>query len=143
AGLTLNEIDQVIFHDKPSVKLERLLQKHIPSTRAALRSQIISVPRWIKRNVHRPYHIWRAFGPQFTRSLTFAEHDQAQAACAFFPSPFEEAAILVMDNAGGRGAAKIGLGRANKIELLDSIECPPSLPLLSKAFASFCGFEGN
>lgn len=143
AGITIAEIDHIIFHDKGLTSFDRLLQKYVPSMPDGLRAQLIAVPRWIKKKLHRPYHIYRAFGAKCWRPLSFADHYEAQAACAFFPSPFEEAAVLVMDDAGGRGTATIGVGRGNKIELLDSLEFPHSLSLLSKAFASFCGFEGN
>ena len=143
AGLTAAQLDSVVFYDKPLLKFDRLLETYLAYAPAGLRSFMMALPLWLKTKLHLPREIRAALGGAYRRRIAFTGHHEAHAASAFYPSPFEEAAILTMDGVGEWDTATIGVGRGHKIELLKTLEFPHSLGLLYSAFTYFCGFKVN
>ena len=143
AGITAAELDTVVFYDKPLLKFDRLLDTYLAYAPSGLRSYMLAMPLWLKTKLHLPREIRRALGREYTGPIAFTRHHESHAACAFFPSPFEEAAILTLDGVGEWDTATIGVGRGHRIELLRTLEFPHSLGLLYSAITYFCGFRVN
>ena len=143
AGIAPEKIDYVAFYEKPLLKFDRLLDTFVASAPAGLRSFMMAMPLWIRQKLHLPREIRRALGGKFTKRIIFPTHHESHAASAFFPSPFEEAAILTLDGVGEWDTASIGIGRGGKIEMLKTLRFPHSLGLLYSAFTYFCGFRVN
>ncbi|MFQ5740066.1 MAG: carbamoyltransferase [Acidobacteriota bacterium] len=143
AGIGHKEIDYVGFYDKPLLKFERLLETYLAFAPTGLRSFLIAMPLWIKEKLHLPSLIRKGLNQQYQKGVVFAEHHESHAASAFFPSPFEEAAILTLDGVGEWATASYGTGRGNRIELDYEMRFPHSLGLLYSAFTYFCGFKVN
>jgi len=143
AGITADQLDHVVFYDKPLLKFDRLLETYLGYAPAGLRSFMMAMPLWLKTKLHLPREIRRCLEGKYRRRIVFTSHHESHAASAFFPSPFEEAAILTMDGVGEWDTASIGLGKGNRIELLKTLEFPHSLGLLYSAFTYFCGFKVN
>ena len=142
AGIEPEALDYVGFYDKPFLKLERLLETYLSYAPRGFRSFLQFVPLWAKQKLHLPREI--AQGLQgYRRQIVFAEHHESHAASAFFPSPFEEAAILTLDGVGEWATTTCGVGRGNRIELTHEIRFPHSLGLLYSAFTYFTGFKVN
>ena len=141
--ITPEKIDYVAFYEKPLLKFDRLLDTFVASAPAGLRAFMMAVPLWIKQKLHLPREITRALGGAYTKRIVFPSHHESHAASAFFPSPFEEAAILTLDGVGEWDTASIGIGRGGKIEMLKTLRFPHSLGLLYSAFTYFCGFRVN
>ena len=142
-GITPEQLDHVVFYDKPLLKFDRLLETYLAYAPSGLRSFMMAMPLWLKTKLHLPREIRRALGGRFKRRIAFTGHHESHAASAFFPSPFDEAAILTLDGVGEWDTASIGMGRGNKIELLETLEFPHSLGLLYSAVTYFCGFRVN
>jgi len=142
-GLMPDELDHVVFYDKPLLKFDRLLETYLAYAPSGLRSFLMAAPLWLKTKLHLPREIRKALGGRYTRRIAFTPHHESHAACAFFPSPFENAAILTMDGVGEWDTASIGHGRGNKLELLRTLEFPHSIGLLYSAITYFCGFKVN
>jgi carbamoyltransferase len=141
-GLTPADLDYVVFYDKPLLKFDRLLETYLAYAPVGLRSFMTAMPLWLKTKLHLPREIRRALGG-YRHPLVFTVHHESHAASAFFPSPFEEAAILTMDGVGEWATASISHGCGNKIRLLRTLEFPHSLGLLYSAFTYFTGFKVN
>ncbi len=141
AGLAPEEIDHVGFFDKPLRKLDRQLQTYAAFAPHGLRSFLETMPAWIKRKLHHPREIRRGLQRRYTKPIVFCEHHESHAASAFYPSPFEEAAILTLDGMGEWATTSIGVGRGHRIELDRELHFPHSLGLLYSAFTAFCGFR--
>src|SRR5262249_44175232 len=137
------DVDYVVFYDKPLLKFERLLETYLAYAPAGFRSFLHVLPGWLKQRLHVPREVRLALGGRRRRRCLFAEHHQSHAASAFFPSPFEEAAILTFDGVGEWATASLGVGRASRIELTHELRFPHSLGMLYSAFTAFCGFEVN
>ncbi len=101
------------------------------------------MPQWLKQKLHLPREIKKGLPGRWKKPLIFTKHHESHAASAFFPSPFEEAAILTMDGVGEWDTATIGVGHSNQVELVKSLQFPHSLGLLYSAFTYFCGFKVN
>ena len=142
-GVTAGELDYVVFYEKPLLKFDRLLETHVARAPAGLRAFLEAVPLWLKQKLHLPREIRKALGGEFRKRIAFTRHHEAHAASAFFPSPFEEAAILTIDGVGEWETATMGVGRGKRIELLRTMHFPHSLGLLYSAFTTFCGFRVN
>ena len=142
-GCLLDEIDQIIFYEKPFLKFDRLLETYLSFAPSGLRSFIKAMPQWLKQKLHLPREIKKGLPGKWNKPIVFTSHHESHAASAFFPSPFEEAAILTMDGVGEWDTATIGIGEGNNIKLLKSLEFPHSLGLLYSAFTYFCGFKVN
>lgn len=141
-GITLEQVDYVVFYEKPFVKLERMLLTAMgtfPRSAAVFRE---SMQRWISDKLWIKSMIAKKLGVP-TKKLLFAEHHVSHAASSFYTSPFQEAAILTVDGAGEWTTSTMGVGRGKKIEILKEIRFPHSLGLLYSAFTAYCGFEVN
>jgi carbamoyltransferase len=136
-------LDYVVFYDKPLLKFERLLETYLAFAPAGVNSFLSAMPLWLKTKLHLPREIRKALGGRYTKRIAFTGHHESHAASAFFPSPFEEAAILTLDGVGEWDTATIGHGRGNRIEILQTLHFPHSLGLLYSAFTYFCGFKVN
>lgn len=142
-GLIPEELDYVVFYEKPLLKFDRLLETYLAFAPKGLSSFMMAMPQWLKTKLHLPREIRKSLGGRYRRRIAFTRHHESHAASAFYPSPFEEAAILTMDGVGEWDCATIGRGRGNRVELLRTLEFPHSLGLLYSAFTYFCGFKVN
>jgi carbamoyltransferase len=143
AGVGVEEVDYVVFYEKPLLKFDRLLETYVSFAPAGLRSFMMALPLWLKTKLHLPRKIKQALGGNYRKRVAFTRHHESHAASAFFPSPFEEAAILTLDGVGEWDTASIGSGSGNRIELLKTLHFPHSLGLLYSAVTYFCGFKVN
>jgi len=143
AGLEAEQLDYVGFYDKPLLKFERLLETYLAFAPAGFRSFRRAVPIWLAQKLHLPREIRKGLDNRYRRRCVFTEHHESHAASAFFPSPFEEAAILTLDGVGEWATASLGYGRGNRIALTEELRFPHSLGLLYSAFTYFCGFRVN
>jgi len=129
------------FYDKPFLKFERLLKTYLAYAPRGLRSFSAAMPQWIKRKLWLTDVIAREL--EFDGPILFTEHHESHAASAFFPSPFDSAAVLTMDGVGEWATASIGRGRGQALELLSELHFPHSLGLLYSAFTYYTGFKVN
>ena len=143
AGIDAAQLDHVVFYDKPLLKFERLLETWIAMAPRGFGMFLKGLPAWLKHKIHTPRALDRGLDGKYTGRYLFLEHHESHAASAFFPSPFEDAAILTLDGVGEWATGSIGVGRGNKIELLETLRFPHSLGLLYSAFTYFCGFRVN
>jgi carbamoyltransferase len=143
AGLGPEGLDYVGFYDKPLVKFERLLETYLAFAPAGFRSFLTAMPLWLHEKLHLPRQMSRGLQGKYRKRYVFAEHHESHAASAFFPSPFDEAAILTVDGVGEWATASYGYGRGNRITLTHELHFPHSLGLLYSAFTYFCGFKVN
>ena len=142
-GITPEELDYVVFYEKPFLKFDRLLETYLAYAPAGLRSFMMAMPLWLRTKLHLRREIGRALGGRYRKGIVFTGHHESHAASAFFPSPFDEAAILTVDGVGEWDTAAIGHGKGNRIELLKTLRFPHSLGLLYSALTHFCGFKVN
>ena len=141
AGITADDIDYVAFYDKPLLKFERLLETYIDYAPRGIRSFLKAMPLWLREKLW----IREQVGEQVkhTGKVLFTEHHESHAASAFFPSPFESAAVLTMDGVGEWATTSYGFGRGNELHLLAELHFPHSLGLLYSAFTYYTGFKVN
>ncbi len=158
AGITPEQLDYVGFYDKPLLKFDRLLETYLDYTPSGFLSFLKAMPLWMKEKLWMPDMIGIEFGKvagaederaakrlakQFRWKLLFGDHHESHAASAFYPSPFEEAAILTMDGVGEWATSSMGVGRGAEINLLKELRFPDSLGLLYSAFTYYTGFKVN
>lgn len=148
AGIKLADIDYVAFYDKPFLKFERLLETYLAFAPRGFNSFRMAMPLWLKEKLFQKTLLrdeMKRWQPDFDwqKRLLFGEHHQSHAASAFFPSPYEEAAVLCMDGVGEWATTSLGFGRGNKLEMLKEIHFPHSLGLLYSAFTYYTGFKVN
>lgn len=143
AGIAAADLDYVGFYDKPIAKFDRLVTTLSTFAPSSLGVYLRSVPMWLRSKLHLPREIKRALGGGYAGPTLFADHHESHAASAFFPSPFEEAAILTIDGAGEWSTTTLGQGQGNHIKLLREIRFPHSLGLLYSAFTYYTGFRVN
>jgi len=148
AGIGMGDVDYVAFYDKPFLKFERLLETYVAYAPRGFESFRMAMPVWLKEKLFQKSLLrdkLRAEAPDFNwdNRLTFAEHHQSHAASAFYPSPFERAAILTMDGVGEWATTSLGIGDGNKVEMTREIHFPHSLGLLYSAFTYYTGFRVN
>ena len=143
AGLRPEGLDYVGFYDKPFLKFERILETYLAFAPRGFRSFVKAMPLWMRQKLHLAREIRRELEGGYRRRIVFSEHHESHAASAFFPSPFEEAAILTLDGVGEWATASFGTGSGNRIELTHELHFPHSLGLLYSAFTYFCGFKVN
>jgi len=148
AGIELGEVEYVAFYDKPFLKFERLLETYLAFAPRGFQSFRVAIPIWLREKLflkdllikelkrHAPDYDWE-------NRLRFSEHHLSHAASAFFPSPFEEAAVLTMDGVGEWATTSLAIGRGNKLEVIKEIHFPHSLGLLYSAFTYYTGFKVN
>ena len=147
-GLNLDDLDYVVFYEKPFVKFERLLETYLAFAPRGFGSFRMALPLWLKEKLFQKDLLGkrlkaRAPGFDWQHKLLFAEHHRSHAASAFYPSPFDEALILTMDGVGEWATTSVGIGRDHGIEMLKEIHFPHSLGLLYAAFTYYTGFKVN
>ena len=142
AGITAAELDLVGFYEKPLVKFSRLLETYVASAPWGLRSYLMAMPLWLSEKLWMSDDI-AGHLDGYDSDIMFGEHHESHAASAFFPSPFEQAAVVTMDGVGEWATSSIGVGRGHDLELLHELRFPHSLGLLYSAFTYFAGFRVN
>jgi len=143
AGLTTRDLDAVVFYEKPLRKFERLLETYVAFAPRGFVSFCRAMPPWLQTKLHLPREIDRGLGGDYEGPIRFCLHHEAHAASAFYPSPFEEAAILTMDGVGEWTTTSWGVGRGSGLQLAQEVRFPHSLGLLYSAFTYYCGFRVN
>ncbi|MCL5992401.1 MAG: carbamoyltransferase [Bacteroidetes bacterium] len=166
AEINLNDLSAIAFYEKPYIKFERLLETYHSFAPKGLKNYLEAMPIWIKEKLFMKKMIWDELEKILTESrkklfthplipsqegklivkdipLLFPEHHLSHASSAFFPSPFEEAAILTVDGVGEWATSTICYGKGNSIEILKELEFPHSIGLLYSAFTYYCGFKVN
>ncbi|MFH0754507.1 MAG: carbamoyltransferase [Candidatus Omnitrophota bacterium] len=141
AGITIKDVDVVGFYEKPFLKLDRLLLTYLSYAPFGLFSFLKAMPVWMKEKIFIKDVLAQAL--DYDGKIVFGEHHESHAASAFFPSPFEEAAIITMDGVGEWATTSFGVGRSNTIRLDGELRFPHSLGLLYSAFTYYCGFRVN
>jgi carbamoyltransferase len=154
-GLTLEDVDHVAFYDKPFLKFERLLETYLAFAPRGFKSFRTAMPVWMKEKLFQKNLLKQELqkvatatgatikGKNLEKKLLFAEHHQSHAASAFYPSPFEEAAVLTIDGVGERATTSLGVGKGQDLTMLKEIHFPHSLGLLYSAFTYYTGFKVN
>jgi carbamoyltransferase len=140
-GITSNNLDFVVFYDKPWIKFERILETSLTYAPSGIRQFIQAMPLWLKQKLWIPELIRKEL--DYQGKILFTEHHESHAASAFYPSPFREAAFLTMDGVGEWDTASFGIGKDNNIEILSTLRFPHSLGLLYSAFTYYTGFKVN
>ena len=158
AKLNANDLDYVGFYDKPLLKFDRLLETYLDYAPSGFSSFLKALPLWMKEKLWMPDLIRtelakahgeederaaKKLGKKFEWKLLFGDHHESHAASAFYPSPFEAAAILTIDGVGEWATSSIGIGKGNEITLLKELRFPDSLGLLYSAFTYYTGFRVN
>ncbi len=148
SGISLNELDAVVFYDKPLLKFERLLETYYSNAPHGIRSFITAMPVWIKEKMFfRKLLLDELIKIEKIKrskiNLIFTEHHLSHAASAFYPSGFHEAAIITLDGVGEWATASICHGQGNSIKIIKELHFPHSLGLLYSAFTYFLGFKVN
>jgi carbamoyltransferase len=149
AGIHPADIDYVVFYDKPFLKFERLFETYLAFAPKGFKSFVTSLPIWLKDKLFQKTVIADALEEQFgkdidwSKRLLFSEHHLSHASSAFFPSPFEEAAVLTMDGVGEWSTTSLAIGKGNQLSVHKEIHFPHSLGLLYSAFTYYTGFKVN
>ena len=143
AGIDAGDLDWVGFYDKPLLKFERLLETYLAYAPQGFRTFRRALPAWAGEKLFLPKVLSRGLGGRYQKRFVFTEHHESHAASAFFPSPFEEAAVLTLDGVGEWATASYGIGRGNHLQLTHQMRFPHSLGLLYSAFTYYCGFKVN
>jgi carbamoyltransferase len=147
-GLKPADLDSVVFYDKPFLKFERLIETYLMFAPSGFASFRMALPLWIREKLFQKNllasHL-KELDPQqdWIEKLLFTEHHVSHAASAFYPSPFEEAAVLTMDGVGEWATTSVAHGKGNRVEILKEIHFPHSLGLLYSAFTYYTGFKVN
>ena len=149
AGITSKNLDYVVFYDKPFVKFERLLETYLAFAPRGFKSFVKSMPVWLKDKLFQKSMISKELTKllgkdvKWDKRLLFSEHHLSHAASAFFPSPFEESAVLTMDGVGEWTTTSLAIGKGNSLSVHKEIHFPHSLGLLYSAFTYYTGFKVN
>src|SRR5262249_27943649 len=143
AGLRPRDLDAVVFYEKPLAKFDRLLETYLAFAPRGFRSFLRAMPLWLRHKLYLPRTLRRELKGRFRGPLLFTEHHEAHAASAFFPSPFDEAAVLTLDGVGEWATSAYGVGQGNRIDLWEELRFPHSLGLLYAAFTYYTGFRVN
>ncbi|MEO1524544.1 MAG: carbamoyltransferase [Planctomycetota bacterium] len=143
AGIQMEDVDYVGFYEKPLLKFDRLLETYLSFAPRGLRSFVKAMPEWVGRKLRLRREIQRGLGGRFNKRIVFCEHHESHAASAFYPSPFEEAAVMTMDGVGEWATASLGVGIGNRLQIDKEIRFPHSLGLLYSAFTYYTGFRVN
>ena len=141
AGLTIKDIDYVSFYDKPLLKFERLLETYLSTAPKGFTSYARAMPLWLKEKLWIPDAIRNELS--YDGEVLFTEHHQSHAASAFYPSPYQDAAILTIDGVGEWTTNSLGVGSGNSFKIIREIKFPHSIGLLYSAFTYFTGFKVN
>jgi carbamoyltransferase len=148
-GISLAEVDEIVFYDKPLVKFERLLETYLSYAPSGFRSFIAAMPIWLKEKLYLKATLKREFAAlgglnvKELPQLLFAEHHQSHAASAFYPSPFEKAAVMCLDGVGEWATTSVWLGDGHSLTPQWELDFPHSLGMLYSAFTYYTGFRVN
>ena len=142
-GIKAADLDLVTFYDKPLLKFDRLLETYIAYAPSGFKLFMMGMPLWLRQKLHTPRELDQGLKHEYKGRYVFTEHHESHAASAFFPSPFEEAAILTLDGVGEWATGSIAFGRGNRLEMKKELRFPHSLGLLYSAFTYFTGFRVN
>ena len=143
AGIGVEALDAVAYYEKPLLKAERLLETYLGSVPHGLKSFLTAIPTWLREKNDMGRVIRKELGRGYRGPILYPEHHESHAASAFYPSPFDEAAILTIDGVGEWATTTLGRGAGNRIELLKEIRFPHSLGMLYSAFTYYTGFKVN
>jgi carbamoyltransferase len=148
ADTKLDKLDFVIFYDKPFLKFERLLETYVAMAPRGFRSFQLAIPLWLREKLFQKSLLrgeLKKFSDKFywKERLLFCEHHVSHAASAFFPSPFDEAAVLTMDGVGEWATTSAAIGSGNRLDMFQELHFPHSLGLLYSAFTYYIGFKVN
>jgi carbamoyltransferase len=143
AGLTPDRLNYVGFYDKPFTKFERLIETYLQFAPRGYRSFRQAMPLWLKEKLHLPREMRKGLKDQYKGRFVFTDHHESHAASAFFPSPFDEAAVITFDGVGEWSTTCCGVGQGNRVRLDQELRFPHSLGLLYSAFTYYCGFRVN
>lgn len=148
AGVSLGDVDSVVFYEKPFIKFERLVETYLATAPHGFKSFRMAIPLWLKHKLFQKKELLASLeridpDASCRDRLLFAEHHQSHAASAFFASPFEEAVVLTMDGVGEWATTSVAIGRGNELETIREIHFPHSLGLLYSAFTYYTGFKVN
>ena len=141
ANIKISDIDEVVFYDKPILKFDRILASYLHTAPLGIRSFFKAIPLWLREKLWVEDQIKKDL--KYDKDILFTQHHQSHAASAFYPSPFDEAAVLTVDGAGEWTTTAISYGNENKLDILETLEFPHSLGLLYSAFTYYCGFKIN
>lgn len=141
ANIKISDIDEVVFYDKPILKFDRILASYLHTAPLGIRSFFKAIPLWLREKLWVEDQIKKDL--KYDKDILFTQHHQSHAASAFYPSPFDEAAVLTVDGAGEWTTTAISYGNGNKLDILETLEFPHSLGLLYSAFTYYCGFKIN
>ena len=148
SNLDLNQVDHIVFFEKPFLKFERLLETYMAFAPKGFKSFSLSMPIWLREKLFQKKYLFdklKELDKNFNdiNKIKFSEHHYSHAASAFFPSPFEEAIILTLDGVGEWATTTVAIGKKNKLEIIKEIHFPHSLGLLYSAFTYYTGFKVN
>ena len=148
SNLNLNQIDYIVFFEKPFLKFDRLLKTHLAFAPTSFKTFSISIPIWLKEKLFQKKFIFnklKKHDANFNdiKKIKFSEHHYSHAASAFYPSPFENALILTLDGVGEWATTTVAIGKKNNLEIVKEIHFPHSLGLLYSAFTYYSGFKVN
>ncbi|NBO18968.1 MAG: hypothetical protein EBV03_07045, partial [Proteobacteria bacterium] len=148
AGIAPAQLEHVVFYDKPFLKFERLLETYLLNAPRGFNSFRMAIPVWLREKLFQKDLLAKRLGTldksvDWASRLLFTEHHQSHAASAFYPSPFDEAAVLTMDGVGEWATTSLAVGRGNQLTMLSELHFPHSLGLLYSAFTYYCGFKVN
>ena len=146
--IKLNDIDHIVFFEKPFLKFERLLETYMAFAPKGFKSFSLSMPLWLREKLFQKKFLFdklKLHDENFNNinKIKFSEHHYSHAASAFFPSPFKEAIILTLDGVGEWATTTVAIGKKNKLEIIKEIHFPHSLGLLYSAFTYYTGFKVN
>ncbi|HPO10336.1 MAG TPA: carbamoyltransferase N-terminal domain-containing protein, partial [bacterium] len=141
AGISVADVDYVVFYDKPILKFDRLLETYLGSVPKGIRSFLAAMPLWLKEKLWMVDTIKKEL--DYDGKVLFGDHHESHAASAFYPSPFDSAAILTIDGVGEWATTTCGHGRGNNLEILAETKFPHSLGMLYSAFTYYTGFRVN
>ncbi|MBX2859794.1 MAG: carbamoyltransferase [Vampirovibrio sp.] len=148
AGIALTDVDYIAFYDKPFLKFERLLETYLSYAPKGFKSFKMAMPLWLREKLFQKDLLIKTLkksAPEFNwdEKLLFGEHHQSHAASAFYPSPYEKAAVLTMDGVGEWTTSSVAIGDGNSLEIIKELHFPHSLGLLYSAFTYYTGFKVN
>ncbi|RJP28957.1 MAG: hypothetical protein C4533_03960 [Candidatus Omnitrophota bacterium] len=141
AGISINEIDYIVFYEKPFIKFERILETALSYAPLGIRQFMQAMPLWLKQKLWIPEIIKKQL--EFNGQILFVNHHESHAASAFYPSPYDEAAFLTMDGVGEWDTVSFGRAKGNNLDIISTIRFPHSLGLLYSAFTYYLGFKVN
>jgi carbamoyltransferase len=142
-GIDVDGLDAVVFYEKPLLKAERLIETYLATAPRGLRSFMAALPTWLREKSRITSAVRNGLGKAYAGPVLFTEHHESHAASAFYPSPYDDAAILTADGVGEWATTTIGVGDGNRIRMIEEISFPHSLGMLYSAFTYYTGFKVN